>query len=290
MAAPAFILNYLPLQITLVSIKKAKLPPFLGSTLRGAIGQALIKEKLVYNFLFNNKSLSQGQQDIPNPYLLDLPDTNKFEFEPSEELIFIILLLGEASEYTQAMINALKEKEIGLGAARYPFILKQVKHEIDQRIIWKDGSFYEEAVCSTFLPYRALPNVKRAILRTRTPLRIRRNGQLLTEIDFVTIIRNITNRLMSLTSRYGGWVDEIEVQRIQDLASQVEIVHRDFELKDLTRYSNRLGEKVDFSGLMGSIEVQGDLTPFVPWLFAAQTLHLGRNTTFGMGKIEVEFI
>ncbi|NLO98648.1 MAG: CRISPR system precrRNA processing endoribonuclease RAMP protein Cas6 [Peptococcaceae bacterium] len=290
MAAPSFVLEYLPLQITLYSIENAKLPPFLGSTLRGAIGQALLKDKLLYDFLFNNKSLSHGKKDIPNPYLLDLPDTNQFEFKPEEELTFKILLFGEAFEYTQAIVNALKEKELGLGAARYPFKLKQVKHEIDQRIIWKDGNYYEEAVCSFLLPYRTLSNVTRVILRTLTPLRIRRNGQLLTDIDFVTVIRNITNRLATLTSRYGGWVDEVEVQRIQNLAYQVEIVHSNFALVDLARYSNRLGEKMDFSGLMGSIEVQGDLTPFVPWLFAAQTLHLGRNTTFGMGKIEVEFI
>ena len=36
--------------------------------------------------------------------------------------------------------------------------------------------------------------------------------------------------------------------------------------------------------------VRHDLSPFVPWLYAAQTLHVGRNTTFGMGKLEVYFI
>ena len=48
-----------------------------------------------------------------------------------------------------------------------------------------------------------------------------------------------------------------------------------------------VGHKV---GLIGTIEYEGDLTPFVPWLYAAQRLHIGRNTTFGMGKIQVYFI
>ena len=47
---------------------------------------------------------------------------------------------------------------------------------------------------------------------------------------------------------------------------------------------------MDFSGLTGEVEYEGDLSPFVPWLYAAQTLHVGRNTTFGMGKLEVYFI
>ena len=61
-------------------------------------------------------------------------------------------------------------------------------------------------------------------------------------------------------------------------------------MKDIKRYSNRLGQKMDFSGLLGNVQFEGNITPFVPWLYAAQILHIGRNTTFGMGKIEVEFI
>lgn len=61
-------------------------------------------------------------------------------------------------------------------------------------------------------------------------------------------------------------------------------------LEHMERYSNRLQEKMDFSGLMGEIEFAGDITPFVPWLSAAEVLHIGRNTTFGMGQVEVLFL
>ena len=58
----------------------------------------------------------------------------------------------------------------------------------------------------------------------------------------------------------------------------------------MERYSNRTNEKMDFGGLMGSMSFHGDLSLFVPWLYAAQILHIGGNTTFGMGRIEVEII
>ena len=48
-------------------------------------------------------------------------------------------------------------------------------------------------------------------------------------------------------------------------------------------------EKMDFSGLLGEIEYEGNIDPFVPWLSAARILQIGRNTTFGMGKIETFF-
>ena len=121
-------------------------------------------------------------------------------------------------------------------------------------------------------------------------MRIRRDGALLETIDLVIIIRNITYRLEGLAKWYGGWVDSTEAARIQALSSQVTVLQNHFRLKPITRYSNRIGGKMDFSGLTGSMEVQGELTPFVLWLFAARTLHIGCNTTFGRGKIEVEFI
>ena len=67
-------------------------------------------------------------------------------------------------------------------------------------------------------------------------------------------------------------------------------VKEEIKVEHMERYSNRTNGKMDFSGLLGTIEYEGGLTPFVPWLYAAQRLHVGRNTTFGMGKIEVYFI
>jgi len=286
----AFFLKYLPMKISLASLEPAVLPAYLGSTLRGAVGQALHCDTSAYNYLYNNRSLSNGRQDIPNPYLIIPPERDRSEFCPGEELCFYIVLLGEAVQYSQPLVNALQERRLGLGALRYPFELKKITHAMDRRGIWKDGNFHKMGTRSIVLPYLSLPNVNRVTLRTCTPLRIRRDGALLETIDFMTIIRNITHRLEGLAKRYGGWVDSIEVARIQALSSQVTVIQNHFELKPITRYSNRIGEKMDFSGLTGSMEVQGELTPFVPWLFAAQTLHIGRNTTFGMGQIEVEFI
>lgn len=160
---------------------------------------------------------------------------------------------------------------------------------MDQRVIWENDSFHAEAVRSVALPYRTLPDVEQVAIRTRTPLRIRRDGALLETIDFVTMIRNITHRLEAVAARYGGWVNAAEAERIRELSAQVTVLQNHFAVKPMMRYSNRLGEKMDFSGLNGSMRLQGDLSPFVPWLYAAQILHVGRNTTFGMGSIEVEF-
>lgn len=80
------------------------------------------------------------------------------------------------------------------------------------------------------------------------------------------------------------------MERVQSLAGEVRTGREEFRVERMERYSNRINGKMDFSRLTGEAEYEGDLPPFVLWLYATQRLHVGRNTTFGMGKIEVYFI
>lgn len=287
----SFFLNYLPISITLVSLEKAELPPFLGSTLRGVIGQALFQDKNAYNYLYHNGKMSSNMQDIINPYVLIPPDTKKKIYFEKEELNFKILLLGEGVQYARQLVNAIQQiRKLGLGASRYKFELNKITHSLDQRIIWEKAHFYEIAIRSAALPYHCLPDVSQLHIQMLTPLRIRRNGNLLEELDFTTIIRNIARRIEMITERYGGWCDQLEIGRILELSGDVSVIRQKTEILNMERYSNRLGKKMDFSGLVGDIWFEGDLTPFVPWLYAAQIVHFGRNTTFGMGRTKMEFI
>lgn len=287
----SFSLNYLPMEVTLTSCGRAELPLFLGSTLRGVIGQTLHEDREAYNYLYNNRALSGNKQDTVNPYMIRPPMPETGVFLEGENLTFEVMLFGDAVKYTSQLISAIEGiGERGLGAGRYPFQLDKITHSLDQRVIWQARIFHEVAVRSAVLPYRSLSSVEQVRLKTLTPLRIRRNGKLLKQIDFPTIIRNITRRIERISERYGGWIDGKEAQRMQAIAADVSLVKEQLKLVNLNRYSNRTGEKMDFSGLMGELWFEGPLTPFVPWLYAAQTLNIGRNTTFGMGRVKVEFL
>jgi len=43
-----------------------------------------------------------------------------------------------------------------------------------------------------------------------------------------------------------------------------------------------------FGGLLGQLDLEGDLTPFVPLLRTAEILHVGKGATFGLWRIAVE--
>jgi hypothetical protein len=40
-------------------------------------------------------------------------------------------------------------------------------------------------------------------------------------------------------------------------------------------------------GLVGTLTLEGDVSPFAPLLRAAEILHTGKDAVFGLGKIEV---
>ena len=291
-----FEISYCPLTISLIALQRAELPPYLGSTLRGALGQALRQtDKEACTFLYRNgekKDRDMGNV-VVKPYMIIPPEiqTPQTVFGQGEKLDFELLLFGNAGEYVSAVVSALEQLyRFGLGVRRYKFDLSEIINSQTRRIIWRKGQYFKEAVTGADIQRYELQNVTGMVIKICTPLRIRHGGRLVKQISFQTLIRNITNRIMALTERYGGWTDQEEAGRLLALAEKVRTVHEKIKVERMERYSNRTNAKMDFSGLIGTIEYEGDLTPFVPWVYAAQRLHIGRNTTFGMGKIQVYFI
>ncbi len=44
---------------------------------------------------------------------------------------------------------------------------------------------------------------------------------------------------------------------------------------------------MNLGGLVGEIELTGELAPFAPLLHTAQLLHVGKGATFGLGRIQI---
>lgn len=151
-------------QIKLKTKGTAKLPIFLGSTLRGAFGHALkdtvcivnhrncekciVADKCSYPYLFETfltktnlltrstdiNSTTQNNQHIPHPFILSLPlkttanPSDHQIFAPESELTFNLTLIGRAIEYFPYIVYSIdKMANRGLGLKnRTSFELDQV--------------------------------------------------------------------------------------------------------------------------------------------------------------------
>lgn len=168
-----FDLRYLPLKVSLISLKCAELPPYLGSTLRGVIGQSLYRvDREAYDYLYTNGKKGEGHQDIVKPYVIAPPEISKVKkiVEQGEELEFEFVIIGNAIKYATTLSVALQNiSQFGLGAQRYPFILSQIINEIDQRILWWKGNYYRTGSNSSRIPCQILSDVTGAIIRKNLP-------------------------------------------------------------------------------------------------------------------------
>lgn len=284
-----FSLKYLPLLIQLECCEAAELPSYLGSTIHGVLGWALSSNSRVYTYLFENRKYGGGKQDIINPYLIELTSRHG-KYKEGDILRFKLILLGDSIQAAEDVIQVLIHvNKFVLGASRKLFRLTSILHGERFMPIWQDGVFEYDARIFERLEVMEQLNYSRCSIQMVTPLRIRRGGELLLNVDFPTIIRNITKRVSMLTERYGGYVDNEHIQIVLEQASNIVVRSSDLYIANINRYSTRRDGTMDMSGLLGAMTCEGELALFAPWLLAARKLHIGRNTTFGYGQLEVVF-
>lgn len=287
---PIFSLEYLPLLIRLTCKETTRLPAFLGSTLHGVIGWALLQHSESYAYLFENRRLGGAKQDIVNPYIIE-PPRPKSVYYAGDQLCFKLILLGDSIRYAQHIVTSLAQvQRFGIGAERKIFELVDILQGNQHGFIWQSGRLNMNAATSENISIHTLQDhASWCSVHMLTPVRIRRGGALVQEIDFPTIIRSITRRISTLTERYGGYTNPEISTKTCELATHVRNMSTSLYLNQMHRYSNRKKESIDWSGMLGALTFEGDLSPFTPWLNAARILHIGRNSTLGCGQIEVVY-
>jgi hypothetical protein len=283
-----FSLEYLPLLIRLECKEDARLPVFLGSTLHGVLGWALLEHSNVYTYLFENRRWGGASQDIVNPYMIE-PPRHQAAYRAGDQLCFKFILFGNAIRFTKEVVMAMVQaKQFGIGAERKLFELTDILHGERYQPIWKEGRLDMNAAVSENISTHAIQHhASWCSIHMLTPIRIRRGGALVQDINFPTIVRGITRRIQTLVDRYGGYVNKEEALKALELANTISAKSSSLYLNQMLRYSNRKKESLDWSGMLGALTYEDDLTLFTPWLNAARILHIGRNSTFGCGQIDV---
>jgi|CXWL01.1.fsa_nt_gi hypothetical protein len=294
--SPLVALDYERLQFLLVAEATAQLPPFHGSMLRGAFGWALrgaacvyepsrpcapcdLRQLCCYARLFEppppavTGPFLRGRKQGIRPYVVE-PRSRATHFSPGNPLEFDLLLFGRAVALASVVSLAVQRLAAGgLGAGRYPFRLVEI-----------------ESAGPAPLPAAPLaPLGERARLHFITPARIFDGGR---QVDPGThglraLALAIAKRALELGHAHGGGA-EIPIRPWLDRTDAVRIEQSTLRFEDLDRYSNRQGCTVPIGGLVGSLDLAGDLGSLSPLLAAAEVLHVGKGTTYGLGQVRVE--
>jgi hypothetical protein len=138
--------------------------------------------------------------------------------------------------------------------------------------------------------------VKRLTIHLITPLRIKYENHLKADLPFHVLIRAALRRISSLFACYGEEHEEDGGQHALDytgivtraMDQDIQIQESDLHWFDWERYSNRQEVKMLMGGMVGSISYMGNLGEFLSLLRLCEEVHLGKQSTFGLGQIAVE--
>jgi CRISPR-associated endoribonuclease Cas6 len=271
------------LKYTKISVMiKEKPPYFIGSQIRGALGYAL-KKVVCINPSFQcvecfakNNCLYYDFYEKKNEY-----HKYRLDFELDKEYYdFSIYLFDSSANDIAYIVSAFYTMLTDIGFGRenktytdFDIYVNDIKCLIDNKItIPKE--FIKEFVCEDFCS-----DVK---IKLTTPLRIKKDNKFARyDIDLLSILSSINRRYYDLIEK--------DYQRLK-IDNAFDIKQKDIEYKQLIRKSNRQKTKMNMDGIVGTIQVHNIDERSYQLLKLGELIGVGKQTVFGLGKIEIEEI
>ncbi|MEA3468995.1 MAG: CRISPR system precrRNA processing endoribonuclease RAMP protein Cas6 [Thermodesulfobacteriota bacterium] len=294
---------------------EARLPGYLGSTLRGALGwglkrtscalkrqqceTCLLREQCAYAWIFETERYKAGDGRIinarPHPFVLQ-PEMNcAGHREQGTDLNFSLLLFDRANEFLPQLVYAIQMMgEAGVGSGRRQglgrFQLEKVSTE-EEELFNAENSVLKKCIDIPLLHLEDMTATETGSVRLilQTPLRLKQNNKLGRVLPFHVLIRTTLRRIAALEDAYGGGEPDLDYRGLVQRAETIETAESSIRWQELFRYSNRQRKKVSLSGLAGSVSYHGLLTEFVPLLRYAEQVNIGKQTVFGLGKVDISF-
>ena len=289
-----------------------------GSVIRGVLGASLkqvscalrhqrcntciLLERCIYVSFFERLPPVSGSPKWlnvrPSPFVLEPPDTERQDFNPDTRFSFNILLFGKANESLPYLIYAIERMgRHGLGRAldggdRGRFTLEAVVHEGQNIYTTKEGRLHQpeslmELVQPDLFSGYSSSAFAEVSVRLCTPLRLKSSNKFQDQLPFSSLVRAALRRISSLEATYGDGEPDLPYRELAAMAESVKIVDKDLRWQDWHRYSSRQKASMRLGGLVGTICYEGkNLGVFMPLLRYAEQVHLGKQTTFGLGRLE----
>lgn len=121
----------------------------------------------------------------------------------------------------------------------------------------------------------------------KTPLRIRFDGQITDKLEFHVLLRNLLRRISSLSYFHCGKRLGMDFRGLIEKFRAIRQTASDIHWYDWKRYSTRQEEWMSLGGVIGSVLYEGDMSDFMVLLRLGEYVHVGKGTSFGLGKYDI---
>ena len=320
--SPLQSLRFAKFSLLLEATEDLHLPEYKGSTLRGGFGNALkkavcmtktfdcppclLKQTCHYISIFEPKVsktvavLLRIGRDAPHPFVLEPPLTEQHEFKKDGQFTAGLVLIGKAIDLLPSMIYAFTVfgERVGLGRSRGKFAVCQVTDAEGNKVYdGKTQTLKDSCRIFTFQEFSDLPHTSpRLALNFVTATRImtsyanrsRHLVRLREADDFWTLLETLYHRLVTLSSLYcGSGILDYSQHRLPLKSTPLSLVESSIRWQDWERYSNRQNTQMKLGGFVGRATFEGEFESFLPLLRIGEHLHVGKNTSFGLGQYEL---
>jgi hypothetical protein len=261
---------------------------------------------------------------IPHPFVLEPPYDGQRVYTPDDLLLLHLVLIGQALDWLPYFIFTFEELgRAGLGRDRGRYRLAEV-HSLQegQATVIFTGALRQFNDAGQPLSLDALwqeyPVAESMDVDFLTYTRIVGQGQLQEVVEFPRFFSALLRRLASLMYAHGDGgtvllptgpaLDVVDILRYfydrhgQDpaaraamreamgLAAQVNVTAHSLQWEEWERYSGRQARPMPLGGVRGTVRYGGPLTAFVPYARVGEYLHVGKNTTFGLGQVAFHLV
>lgn len=269
-----------------------------GNVLRGALGAAFRKMACApecpghagrnvrecparaccpYARIFEPAAVAAGPSglaDRPRPFVLRVQHLNGQIVQPGEPFCFHVHLfdarnppLGHFRQTLAAMAAA------GFGPGRGTAELVSL------------------ASLPVSIPLDPPPDtVSRVRVEFRSPTELKNVAKIVTRPEFAVLFARARDRVSSLRALYGAGPLDIDFRGLGARSRAVQISRCDVQTVEAMRRSSRTGQRHSIGGFLGSVEYEGNLGEFLPYLDTAHWTGVGRHCSWGNGEITVQVL
>jgi len=125
------------------------------------------------------------------------------------------------------------------------------------------------------------------LIELETPLRVKNENRLQSQLTTDQLYRIVFRRIATVWGSFGSVAPDFPWKIILNLINRVELQPLEEQWLDLGRFSSRQGNAMKFGGISGKYLLRGRIRPLLPYLRIAERIHIGKQTTFGLGKMRL---
>jgi hypothetical protein len=232
---------------------------------------------------------------MPHPFVIEPPQTTQEHFVAGDLFDFDLLLFGFANGLIQYLVFAFEEMgRIGLGKLVGPRRagFKLIRVTADSALVFDPADRIVRPGHEFDLPFKhvsASGDLELEItLSLETPLRLKFKNQFSEDLPFHVLVRSMLRRISSLHNTFDEGEPRLDYSGLIKRAENVRTVGSSLEWLDWARFSNRQQTRMQLGGLVGSVTFAGKLEEYLDLIKYCEIVHIGKATTFGLGKIRMQ--